>query len=68
MKICCKAFKEFIHNIEDYPSVVFKPNISDNGITFDLAFTQKSDFGQSWHYISYCPFCGNRLEGVKING
>lgn len=63
MKICCKAFKELIEQIDDYPSLICQLNITaDDKITFDLAFYQESEFGKSWHYLEYCPFCGAKLE------
>ena len=63
MKICCKGFKELLENIDDYPLLIFQLNMDDEGnISFDLCFTHKSNYGQSWHYLKYCPFCGKKLE------
>ena len=62
MKVCCKDFKELIDHIDDYPSLIFQLNITDGDkITFDLAFTDKTVYGQSWHYIKYCPFCSKEV-------
>ena len=63
MKICCKDFKELIRSLSDYPSLIFVLNInSENNITFDLAFTNKTEYGQSWRYLKYCPFCATKLK------
>ena len=62
-KICCKALKEVLEHIDDYPSLLYQVNIdNDDNISFDLAFTHKSKYGQNWCYLKYCPFCGKGLD------
>ena len=62
-KICCKPLKEVLETIDDYPSLVYKLNIdNDYNIRFNLAFTEKTKYGQSWCYLLCCPFCGKRLD------
>lgn len=63
MKICCKDFRDLMEHIDDYPSLTFEPNIdSEDNVIFELAFIQKNEYGQSWHYLKYCPFCSKELK------
>lgn len=63
MKTCCKDFKELIKHIDNYPSLVFKLNIDDDGnISFDLSFYYGNTYSGSWRYLIFCPFCGIKLE------
>jgi len=52
---CCEEFKELVQTRE----------IDQMSNQWTMYTTNKDNYGPRYQRISYCPFCGDKLEEIK---